>query len=167
MNRGDHQEDIFHSNKDRELFLATLDQACAKTDWQIHAWCLMRNHFHLVVETPRANLVDGSEAFRRELLARVCEKAGAEHYGEEVRESAEAKGVRIIQEGLERLGWPEAELIRRRKGDPVKLQIALRLRRETTMTLEWIAQRLAMGTKTHLSHLLYWQGRERRKKRRS
>jgi putative transposase len=29
------------------------------TDWQVHAWCLMGNHFHLVVETPRANLVAG------------------------------------------------------------------------------------------------------------
>jgi REP element-mobilizing transposase RayT len=59
MNRGDRQENIFRSAKDRELFLATLDEACAKTDWQVHAWCLMWNHFHLVVETPSANLADG------------------------------------------------------------------------------------------------------------
>src|SRR5229473_949937 len=59
MNRGDHREDIFRSRKDRELFLKTLSEACGKTDWQVHAWCLMRNHFHLVVETPRANLVPG------------------------------------------------------------------------------------------------------------
>src|SRR5579863_9977059 len=59
MNRGDHREPIFRSNKDRELFLETLGQACEKTDWQVHAWCLMSNHFHLVVETPRANLVPG------------------------------------------------------------------------------------------------------------
>ena len=59
MNRGDHQEKIFRSSKDRELFLETLGQACEKADWQIHAWCLMSNHLHLVVETPRANLVDG------------------------------------------------------------------------------------------------------------
>src|SRR6266436_3848526 len=59
MNRGDHREDIFRSDKDRELFIETLGQACSKTDWQIHAWCLMSNHFHLVVETPKANLVDG------------------------------------------------------------------------------------------------------------
>jgi hypothetical protein len=37
--------------------------------------------------------------------------------------------------------------------------MALRLREETTMTLAWIARRLERGTKTHLSHLLYWQGR--------
>src|SRR5437899_1750317 len=59
MNRGDHREDIFRNDKDRELFLETLGQACAKTDWQVHAWCLMSNHLHLVVETPKANLVDG------------------------------------------------------------------------------------------------------------
>ncbi len=42
---------------------------------------------------------------------------------------------------------------------PPKLKIALRLRQQTTMTLAWIAQRLQMGTKTHLSHLLYWDER--------
>src|SRR5215472_14205720 len=59
MNRGDHREEIFDNAQDRQLFLATLDQACAKTDWQLHAFCLMSNHFHLVVETPKANLVEG------------------------------------------------------------------------------------------------------------
>src|SRR5205814_6566501 len=59
INRGDRREDIFKGDADRKLFLATLAQACAKTDWQIHAFCLMRNHFHLVVETPGANLVSG------------------------------------------------------------------------------------------------------------
>ena len=37
MNRGDHREDIFRGDKDRKLFIETLGQACAKTDWQIHA----------------------------------------------------------------------------------------------------------------------------------
>ena len=59
MNRGDHQEPIFREDGDRELFLETLGQACAKTNWQVHAYCLMSNHFHLVIETPGANLVSG------------------------------------------------------------------------------------------------------------
>jgi REP element-mobilizing transposase RayT len=59
MNRGDHQEDIFRGDEDRELFIETLGEACAKTDWQVHAFCRMSNHFHLVVETPKGNLVDG------------------------------------------------------------------------------------------------------------
>ena len=56
MNRGDRREDIFLDDEDRRRFVHTLGEACEKTDWRVHAYCLMRNHFHLVVETPRANL---------------------------------------------------------------------------------------------------------------
>jgi hypothetical protein len=42
-----------------------------------------------------------------------------------------------------------------------KLKMALRLRQESTMTTAWIAQRLQMGTKSHLTHLLYWEARKR------
>ena len=59
MNRGDRREPIFLSHQDRLLFLDTLAEACRKTGWQAHALCLMPNHFHLVVETPGANLVAG------------------------------------------------------------------------------------------------------------
>src|SRR2546428_13156526 len=59
MNRGDRQEPIFEDDSDRERFLETLAEACAKTGWQVHAYCLMENHFHLVMETPQANLVAG------------------------------------------------------------------------------------------------------------
>ncbi|HEY5910987.1 MAG TPA: transposase [Verrucomicrobiae bacterium] len=292
MNRGDHQEPIFRGTHDRELFLKTLGEACAKTDWQVHAWCLMRNHFHLVIETPKANLVEGmkwflgtytsrfnrrhklfghlfsgrykalfvdstttgylktacdyvhlnpvrarllsrhqrlgefrwssfpeylkapkarptwlrtdrllgehgiqkdsaagraefekrlevrraseeleqleeavegwclgSEEFREELLAQMQERKGAEHFGPEIRESAVEKAKRLVTEELAGLRWGERELKRRRKGDPEKVRIALRLRRETTMTQAWIAERLHMGTKTHLAHLLYWHDR--------
>lgn len=50
MNRGDRREPIFQDDADRERFLATLGEACARTGWQVHALCLMPNHFHLVVE---------------------------------------------------------------------------------------------------------------------
>ena len=59
INRGDQREDIFRDDEDRQRFLTTLGEACEKTDWQVHAYCLMRNHFHLVLETPRPNLVSG------------------------------------------------------------------------------------------------------------
>jgi REP element-mobilizing transposase RayT len=59
MSRGDRREDIFIDDVDRQDFLKTLAEACQKTGWQVHAYCLMRNHFHLVVETPNANLVEG------------------------------------------------------------------------------------------------------------
>ena len=63
MDRGDRQEDIFVDDVDRQDLLKTLAEACRKTDWQVHAYCLMRNHFHLVLETPNANLVEGMRWF--------------------------------------------------------------------------------------------------------
>jgi len=292
MNRGDRGEEIFQDDTDRELFIRTLGDACKKTDWQIHAWCLMPNHFHLVVETPRANLVagmkwllgtyttrynrrhreyghlfsgrykaplvDGSgdgylktvcdyvhlnpvraglvkaeeplktypwsslgqylagtgqrphwlrvdrllgewripkdspagrkvfgeqmerrrqedttqefkaveqswclggEEFKRELLEQVSHSAGPKHVDPEIHDADEAKAERLLKAELKRLGWNEEELQIRRKGDRGKVRIAALLRRETTMTLAWIAQRLRMGTPTHLAHLLYWQNR--------
>ncbi len=288
MNRGDRQEPIFRDDGDRVLFLETLGQACGKTDWQVHAWCLMLNHFHLVIETPKANLVAGMKwllgtytgrfnrkhklyghlfggrykalivdgsgngylrtvcdyvhlnpvrakrlsqeqklrayrwssygeylkrpgqragwlrvgrllgemgipkdsaagrkeferrmelrrwedqseqwkgvrrgwclgegAFRKELLAQMAEQAGASHYGEELRESAEEKAQRIVAQEMKRLGWPEDELRRHRKGHRMKVKIARRLRQETTMTLQWIADRLQMGTWTHVANRLH------------
>lgn len=59
MSRGDQREDIFLDDVDRYDFIRTLAEACQKTDWQVHAFCLMRNHYHLVLETPEANLVSG------------------------------------------------------------------------------------------------------------
>lgn len=288
MNRGDRREAIFLNDEDRHLFIKTLAEACAKTDWQVHAWCLMSNHFHLVIETPRANLVagmkwllgvytarfnrrhrlaghlfagrykalivDGSgngylktvcdyvhlnpvrakllspeerlsaygwssypeylkrpsrrvswlrvdrllgemgiardsdagrreferqaegrraetedrewkvvrrgwclgdKGFRKELLAQMAEKAGQSHYGDEISASVEEKAERIVAEGLRKLKWTEKDLETRRKGDPGKVRIARRLRQETTVTLKWIAQRLRMGTWTHVANRIY------------
>jgi len=290
MSRGDRREDIFRDDLDREAFLKTLADACAKTGWQVHAFCLMPNHFHLVVETPQPNLVPGmkwflgtyttrfnrrhklnghvfagryksllvagnggylrtvcdyvhlnpvraklvssderlhnyrwsslpaillpsdqrpewvrvdrllgesgiqhddaagvselerrlesrredapeefddvrrgwcfgDDGFRQELLTRIEGEAGSQHFGSEIHEAAEAKASRIIDEELRRAVWTGAELKLRQKGDPEKIVIARRLRAETTVTLQWIAAQLHMGTKSHLSHLLYWQRR--------
>ena len=292
MNRGDRREPIFRDDKDRQGFLDTLAEASGKTAWQVHALCLMLNHFHLVLETPQANLVagmkwflgtytsrfnrrhklfghlfsgrykalivDGSgdgylktvceyvhlnpararllkpdeplrdyrwsswpeylkspgkrwpwlrvdrllgeygipkdsvagrrrleealeqrrgaeegevwslirrgwflgrDSLKEELLAAVSEKPGRWHYGEAVVESAQSRAERIVREELKRRRWDERVLAQRRKGDVGKVVIAERLRRETTVTLAWIADRLRMGTRTHLAHLLYWRRR--------
>ena len=71
---------------------------------------------------------------------------GEHHSGELHRASAEAKAERIIREELKRCGWGEADLATRRKNDPIKLEIAARLRRETTLPLKAIAQRVHLGT---------------------
>ena len=70
MNRGDRREPIFRDDADRQRFLETLGEASAKTGWQVHALCLMGNHFHLVVETPAGNLVAGMKWFLGTYTAR-------------------------------------------------------------------------------------------------
>ena len=86
-------------------------------------------------------------------------KLGEHHSGEMRRESAEAKADRIVREELKRRDWSEAELAQRRKGDPAKLELAARLRRETTLTIRQIAQRLHMGDWKSLNNKLYLRGK--------
>ena len=57
----------------------------------------------------------GSEDFRQELMARMSEQAGAEHFGEEIRESGEAKAEQIVGEELKRAGWSAEDLETSRK----------------------------------------------------
>ena len=100
----------------------------------------------------------GSEEFRKELLASAADQVGANHYGADRQESGEQKAERIVVEMLDRLGWTERDLQRRRKGDKGKVTTARRLRKETTMSLKWIAQPRKgsgqMGSWTYVSNLL-------------
>jgi len=96
----------------------------------------------------------GDKAFRKELLGQMQERRGAEHYGEERFESDEAKALAIVEQEFKRRRWKEEDLKGRRKGDKDKVAIAARLRRETTMTLKWIAGRLAMGSWNNVSNRL-------------
>ncbi len=57
--RGNHGQQIFQDDRDGQCFLETLGKACEKTGWKIHAYVLMGNHYHVLVETPEANLVSG------------------------------------------------------------------------------------------------------------
>jgi REP element-mobilizing transposase RayT len=61
MSRGDHYEDIFRDDLDREVFLKTLGQSCQSSGWVVHSFVLMRNHYHLLIETQRPTLVKGMQ----------------------------------------------------------------------------------------------------------
>lgn len=54
--RGNERKEIFKSEKDREKFLSYLESAVNRYGAVIHVWCLMSNHYHLLVETPSGNL---------------------------------------------------------------------------------------------------------------
>ncbi len=57
--RGDRREAIFEDDEDRETFLSILGEVTDRFNWLCHAYCLMTNHYHLVVETPEGNLSKG------------------------------------------------------------------------------------------------------------
>ena len=59
MARGNRREPIFLDDDDRRFFLKALGEACGMTGWRVHAWVLMTNHYHLFIETPEPNLVQG------------------------------------------------------------------------------------------------------------
>jgi putative transposase len=57
--RGNEGKRIFQDDDDRELFLNTLSRVNERFHWICHAYCLMGNHYHLVIETPDGNLSKG------------------------------------------------------------------------------------------------------------
>ena len=57
--RGNNKQDIFLCDRDREVYLVTLADVLVRKRWTCLAYCLMRNHMHLLVETPEANLGAG------------------------------------------------------------------------------------------------------------
>jgi len=54
--RGNAQENIYSDDKDRSAYLLLLNKVCQRYDWYCHAYCLMDNHYHLLIETGDANL---------------------------------------------------------------------------------------------------------------
>ena len=59
MARGNGRGDIVFDDEDRKTFLRTLGEVCKRAGFRIHAYALMSNHYHLLLETPQANLTVG------------------------------------------------------------------------------------------------------------
>ena len=59
MARGDGGKNVFEDDKDRYAWTDLLEKAHGRFGWRVHAWVLMGNHFHLLLETPEPNLVAG------------------------------------------------------------------------------------------------------------
>ncbi len=57
--RGDRREDIYENDDDRKNFLSILESICEVHNWVCHTYCLMDNHYHLLIETPDGNLARG------------------------------------------------------------------------------------------------------------
>jgi hypothetical protein len=96
----------------------------------------------------------GAETIRQELLERGRGGEGEHHCADVRRETLAEKARRILQKELDALGWDEAALAQRPKGDARKVRIARRLQFENSVMLKWIAEQLHLGTWTHLADRL-------------
>jgi len=59
--RGNNKAEIYTSDDDRRRFLLLLGSARRRCGWRLHMYCLMGNHFHLLIETPQANIAEGMQ----------------------------------------------------------------------------------------------------------
>ncbi len=74
MNRGRNKDLIFRDNSDFKVFLDIISQANIKFNAIIHAYCLMNNHYHLLLETPNANISQIMHSIGREYVQKYNEK---------------------------------------------------------------------------------------------
>ena len=133
------QQDTAAGRRQFELMMGERRGRDEPGDWKAirRGWCL------------------GDEQFRKELLEQMSEPMGRQHYGGvERQETEEAKAEHILAGEQQRRKWSRKELAQRRKGDKEKVKIAGRLRSETTMTLNWIAERLSMGVAGYAAQCL-------------
>lgn len=64
MCRGNQSRAIFETQADADLFVRCLGEMCVRNQTVVHAWCLMSNHYHLLLETPHGNLADAMKWFQ-------------------------------------------------------------------------------------------------------
>ena len=76
MNRGACRADVFRDRNDRLVFLSLLAEVCRKTGATVHAYCLMGNHFHLLIQTPNANLDEVMRLLSGEYARKFNDKYG-------------------------------------------------------------------------------------------
>ena len=76
INRGNYQANIFRADSTKAAFQSCLFEACGKSSWLLHAFVVMRNHYHLAVETPHGNLVAGMQWLQATFAARFNRRRG-------------------------------------------------------------------------------------------
>ncbi len=70
LNRGNYRRDVFETSGAAEAFVTVLTEATQRYGWRLHAYAVMRNHYHLAVETPQPNLTDGMHWLQSTLAVR-------------------------------------------------------------------------------------------------
>jgi len=138
MARGNARGEIFLDDDDREAFIENLGRVCARFDWRVWAWCLMSNHYHLLVETIRPTLSKGMREINGVYTQRFNRCHGRVGHVLQGR----YKGV-LVQKDTHLL-----ELSRYVVLNPVKAGIA-----ETAGDWQWSSYRAVMGKAAALDWL--------------
>jgi REP element-mobilizing transposase RayT len=73
---GNAQQRIYADDEDRHIFVAVLEDVVCRFHWLCHAYCLMDNHYHLMVETPDGNLPQGMRQLNGVYTQRVNRRHG-------------------------------------------------------------------------------------------
>ena len=152
MARGNQGRDIYADDRDRKLWLETLGQACEKTGWRIHAWVMMNNHYHLLLETPEANLVAGMKWLQGTYTQRYNSRH--EIFGHLFQ--GRYKAVLVEPE----VDNYFAVAAKTRKGAWEKEVLAGWLCQHTTARRRWVSERLGMGDESRVTQAI---GRLKRK----
>ena len=124
MARGNCRQAIFRDDEDRRRFVQTLGEACLRTGWRVHAWVLLSNHYHLMIETPEANLVAGMQWLQNTLTRRfnVRHRAWGRVFGDRYKAVLVEGGERFYYETLLdyiHLNPARARLVRVVKGESI------------------------------------------------
>ncbi len=124
MARGNCRQAIFKDEEDRRRFVQTLGEACVMTGWRVHAWVLLSNHYHLMIETPEANLVAGMQWLQNTLTRRfnVRHRAWGRVFGDRYKAVLVEGGERFYYETLLdyiHLNPVRARLVRVTKGESI------------------------------------------------
>lgn len=129
MARGNRREAIFHDEQDRLFFLKTLGEACAMTGWGVHAWVLMSNHYHLLIETPEPNLVEGMKWLQNSVTRRynVRHRAWGRLFGDRYKA--------IVVEGEERFYYES--LVDYIHLNPVRAGLVRPSQHQSVLDFEW------------------------------
>lgn len=101
----------------------------------------------------------GTDGFRRDLLSKIESLEGATRVrgGEVLRKAQHRQASELLIDLLNKIGITDNDLKSIPKGDPLKIKLAMEIRKRTTMSLKWIAEHLHMGTWTYVSNLLSTQ----------
>jgi hypothetical protein len=147
LSRGDRREEIFRDDEDRARFVSALQQTCESVRGGGVAEKLLKRI--------RRGWSFGREDFVEWLLDAAVVSPQEGHGRAEHEEIEQEKAESIVRAELALAGWTDGDLLGVPKGHPGKVVIASRLRKETVVTLKWIANRLHMGTWTHVTNRLY------------